>query len=517
KNPLAVIDLGSNTFHLAITTLDEDGHIHVIDTQKDHLRLAEMLEDGYIPAKLFKRSTDALLAMKSIGQSYHAQFRLVATQAIRSAHNRLAFIEHVRKSTQLDLEIIDGVEEARLSFLGVIQGLHFGDEPVMTVDIGGASTEIACGKASDCHYLSSLKIGALLLSKRFLFSKVVKDSAIAELRQIVETRMAPVQDDLSNVHIQHAAVTSGTAKAIARMVHWDKNHEVLDDAHGYVLTAEELFRIEKEINELKTSELIAVRWGLDPRRADIILAGVAILAQLTRMLKIPRWKVSSSGLREGVALDTYERQGLLPANRWQDLRVHTITGLAKKLNLDPQFSLSTSNLAIQIFDRFIVHEDFKKCCRNLTIDRDLLRAAAYLLEAGKFINFSSYHKHSYYLITEMNLLGFTQEEKHIIGLINRYSRKTPAKQGKSDALPYLDRNFNRVSFLSSCLRIARSLMRTRRIKTNDLEVIKTGKSCILVIKVDPSQSLDAEKIALQKEIKNLEKSLHLSVDFRLEV
>jgi exopolyphosphatase/guanosine-5'-triphosphate,3'-diphosphate pyrophosphatase len=511
-----VIDLGSNTFHLAITTLDENGYIHVIDTQKDHLRLAEMLEDGYIPAKLFKRSSDALIAMKSIGQSYHAQFRLVATQAIRSAHNRLAFIEHVRKSTELDLEIIDGVEEARLSFLGVVQGLHFGDEPVMTVDIGGASTEIACGKASDCHYLSSLKMGALLLSKRFLFSKTVKDSSILELQQIVEARLGPVQDDLSNVHIQHAAVTSGTAKAIARMVHWDKNHEVLDDAHGYLVTADELFRIEKEINALKTSELIAVRWGLDPRRADIILAGVAILAQMTRMLKIPRWKVSSSGLREGVALDTYERQGLLPANKWQDLRVHTITGLARKLNLDPQFSLATSNLAVQIFDRFIVHDEFKRRCRNLPIDRDLLRAAAYLLESGKFINFSSYHKHSYYLITEMNLLGFTQEEKHMIGLINRYARKTPAKQGKADALPYLERNFERVSFLSSCLRIARSLMRTRMIKTRDIDVLKAGSSCIFVIKVDAGQRLHAEKIALEKEIKNLEKSLDLAVAFRLE-
>lgn len=513
---MAVIDLGSNTFHLAITTLDEDGHIHVIDTQKEHLRLAEMLEDGYIPAKLFKRSSEALLAMKAIGQSYHAQFRLVATQAIRSAHNRLAFIEHVRKSTGLDLEIIDGVEEARLSFLGVVQGLHFGDEPVMTVDIGGASTEIACGKASDCHYLSSLKIGALLLSKRFLFARKITESSLADLKQIIEARLSPVQEDLSEVSIEQAAVTSGTAKAIARMVHWDKNKEILDDAHGYVVSAEELFRIEEELYDLKTSELIAVRWGLDPRRADIILAGVAILAQLTRVLKIPRWKVSSSGLREGVALDTYERQGLLPATKWQDLRVHTIQGLAKKLNLDTQFSLITSQLAVRIFDSFVTQDEWRNRCKNPAIDRDLLRAAAYLLEAGKFINFTSYHKHTYYLITEMNLLGFTQEEKHVIGLTNRYARKTPAKQGKSDALPYLDRNFTRVSFLSSCLRIARCLLRTRRNKTHTFEVIQKGKLWTVCVKLNSDQRFDAEKIALQKEIKNLEKALNVELDFRLE-
>ncbi len=511
-----MIDLGSNTFHLAITSLDEDGHIRVLDTQKEHLRLAEMLEDGYIPAKLFKKSSDALLAMKAIGQSYNARFRLVATQAIRSAHNRLAFIEHVRKATELDLEIIDGVEEARLSFLGVIQGLHFADEPIMTVDIGGASTELACGQGNDCNYLSSLKIGALLLSKRYLFGKTVDDNTIAELKQLVEARLAPVHDDLSEVRIQHAAVTSGTAKAIARMVHWDKNREILDDAHGYLVTAEDLFRIEKEIYELKSPEKIGARWGLDPRRADIILAGVAILAQLTRIMRLPRWKVSSSGLREGVALDTYERQGLLPTHKWQDLRVHTIVGLAKKLNLDTEFSLATSQLATQIFDRFVAIDDFKVKCKNQALDRDLLRAASYLLEAGKFVNFSSYHRHTYYLITEMNLLGFTQEEKHVIGLINRYARKTPAKQGKADALPYLERNFQRVSFLSSCLRIARSLLRTRTIKTHDFEVKKSGKQLILVAKVHPDQRLDAEKITLQKEIKNLEKALGLEIAFRLE-
>ncbi|MBC7661690.1 MAG: Ppx/GppA family phosphatase [Chitinophagaceae bacterium] len=512
-----MIDLGSNTFHLAITTLDEDGHIHVIDTQKDNLRLAEMLEDGYIPAKFFKHSADSLLAMKSIGQSYNAQFRLVATQAIRSAHNRLAFIEHIRKATGLDLEIIDGVEEARLSYLGVVQGLHFADESVMTVDIGGASTEIAAGQASDCHYLSSIKIGGLLLSKRYLFGNKVKESAIEDLKQIVEARLLPLLEDLENVPIQHAAVTSGTAKAIARMVHWDKNHEALDDAHGYIVTAEELFRLEKEVNELKTSELIAARWVLDIRRADIILAGIAILAQLTRGLKIPRWKISNSGLREGVATDTYERQGLLPAKKWQDLRLHTIQGLAKKLSLDPIFSNATSQLAADIFDRFIAYDDFKIRCKNPAIDRDLLRAAAYLLEAGKFINFSSYHKHTYYLITEMNLLGFTQEEKHVIGLVNRYSRKAPPKHGKSDALPYLERNFNRVSLLSSCLRIARSLLRTRQIKIQDFQILKVANRCTLVLKVPADQRLEAERIALAKEIKNLEKALHVDFDFRLEI
>lgn len=516
KNPLAVIDLGSNTFHLAITTLDEDGHIHVIDSQKEAMRLAEVIEDGYIPAKLFKRSTDALLAMKSIGQSFHAEFRLVATQAIRAANNRLAYIEHIRKSTGLNLEIIDGVEEARLSFLGVIQGLHFGDDAMLTVDIGGASTELAFGRPFDCNYLSSLKIGALLLSKRFLFEKKPTPEAVEELRQLVEVRLIPVQDDLGQTPIKHAAVTSGTAKAVARMVHWDRNKTELDDAHGYLFTAEELFRIEKELFQLITPERIGARWGLDARRADIILAGVAILAQLTRVLNIEDWKVSTSGLREGVAIDTYERKGLLPRARWQDLRRHTIQGFAKKLNLDAKFAANMGALASQVLDRLLDFPEFQEHPRDVGLDRELLTSAAFLLESGKFINFSSYHRHSYYLITESNLLGFTQEEKHLIGLINRFARKSPPKLGKADSLPYLERNFDRVNFLSSCLRIARCLLRTRQIKIQGLSLTKQNNKFQFQIVTLPGFRFEAEKLALTKELKNLERALHQPIDFVLE-
>ncbi len=511
-----MIDLGSNTFHLAITSLDEAGQTHVIDSQKENLRLAEAVEDGMIPEKLFQRATEALLAMRSIGQSYQAEFRVVATQAIRAAHNRLAFIDHVLKTTGLKMEIIDGVEEARLSFLGVSQSLSFGMETLLSVDIGGASTEIAVGKGADCTYLSSLKMGALLLSKKHFFERGPSAEQLEELRQYIETRLTPIQADLFGATIQNAAATSGTAKSLARMIQYDRNKAELDDAHGFRFTAAELYAVEQELEQILHPDRIAVRWGLDSKRADIILAGSVILSTLTRLLQIPHWIVSDSGLREGVAIDTYERKGLLPRAHWQDLRWQSVVGFAGKLRLDPAFAANISDLSVRLFDELIAFPLFAELSTEPRLDRELLRAAAYLLETGKFINFTSYHRHSYYLITESNLLGYTQEEKHIIALVNRYARKSPAKSSKSDSLAYLDGNISRVNLMSSCLRIARCLLRTRQLKIQSLSVAKLGSTYTLRVQSTRNGRLDAERLALKKEAKSLEKALDCSFEYELE-
>lgn len=510
-----MIDLGSNTFHLAITSLDDAGQIHVIDSQKAGLRLAEVIEDSEIPEKFFKRAADTLLAMKSIGQSYHAEFRLVATQAIRAARNRLAFIEHIQKTTGLKLEIIDGVEEARLSFLGVYQGLSFGHDVVLSLDVGGASTEIAVGQTTECHYLSSLKMGALLLSKSFFFDRTPSIEALEELRQSIESRLVPIQEDLSSTSIQHAAVTSGTAKAMARMIHWDKSKGELDDPHGYRFSAAEVFAIEAELFQLVDPIRIAQRWKLDSRRADIILCGCAILATVTRLLNIEVWTVSTTGLREGVAIDTYARKGLLPSSRWLDLRWHSVQSFALKLRLDPHFAMSTSDLALRIYDQMLHFSEFSAMSGEAQFDRELLKASAYLLESGKFISYSGYHRHSYYLITESTLLGFTQEEKHLIALINRFARKSPARASKAENIPYLEENIARVNLLSSCLRIARCLLRTRQLKIRDFKISKQNGAFFLEVSTPPSIRMEAERLALKKEMKNLEKALDCRFDYQI--
>ncbi len=510
-----MIDLGSNTFHLAITSLDEAGQTHVIDGQKENMRLAEAIDEDMIPERIFERATEALLAMKSIGQSYQAEFRVVATQAIRAAHNRLTFIDHIQKTTGLKLEIIDGVEEARLSFLGVSQGLSFGLETLLSVDIGGASTEIAVGRGADCTYLSSLKMGALLLSKTHFFDKGHTAEQLEDLRQYVEARLTPIQADLFGANIQNAAATSGTAKSLARMIHHDRRKGDLDDPHGFRFTAAELYAIEQELGQILDPDRIAVRWGLDLKRADIVVAGCVILATLTRLLQIPQWIVSSCGLREGVAIDTYERKGLLPRAHWQDLRWQSVVGFAGKLRLDPTFAARMSDLSVRILDELLAFPEFAEMSNDTRLDRDLLMAASYLLETGKFISFSSYHRHSYYLITESSLLGYTQEEKHLIALINRFSRKNPAKSSKSDSLPYLDRNLTRVNLLSSCLRIARCLLRTRQLKIQNLNIVKQGSTYILKLTSTRGSRLDAEQLALKKEGKSLEKALDCSFDYQM--
>ena len=137
-----------------------------------------------------------------------------------------------------------------------------------------------------------LKTGALMLSKRYFFNKAYNSEQLAELRQYVSARLAPIQADLNGTHLQNAAATSGTAKAIARMIHLDRTKETLADPHGFRFSAAELYAVELELCRLIEPERIAIRWGLDSKRADIVLAGCVILATLTRFLQIPQWHIS---------------------------------------------------------------------------------------------------------------------------------------------------------------------------------------------------------------------------------
>jgi exopolyphosphatase/guanosine-5'-triphosphate,3'-diphosphate pyrophosphatase len=174
-----------------------------------------------------------------------------------------------------------------------------------------------------------------------------------------------------------------------------------------------------------------------------------------------------------------------------------------------------SDLALRIFDAFIVFPEFNKMVQDSLLDRELLKDAAFLLEAGKFISFSSYHRHSYYLITESSLLGFTQEEKHIIALTNRFARKSPAKPSKNESFAYLEGNITRINLLSSCLRIARCLLRTRQPKIKGFKLSGKNNSYTMQIHFHPRVRIEAEKIAIKKEIRNLEKALDCTLEAQL--
>ena len=162
------------------------------------------------------RAVRALKHLKAISLGYTDRIRVVATHAIRQAKNRKAFLDLVRKETGLSLEVIDGVEEARLTCLGVRQGLALGEEPILLVDVGGGSTEIALASGENISFVTSLKLGAVTLTQRFRTGKKGKLDVQA-LKSEVEAHLAPLSGVKDTMKFRRAIASSGTAKALTTM------------------------------------------------------------------------------------------------------------------------------------------------------------------------------------------------------------------------------------------------------------------------------------------------------------
>jgi exopolyphosphatase/guanosine-5'-triphosphate,3'-diphosphate pyrophosphatase len=248
QNPIAAIDIGTNSAHLVIAKMDKQSGLRVLDTDKVSLRLGQAVDSaGNITADGIFRTVEAVNHMKELTKSYNASIRAVATHATREAHNYRELLDSVRAETGIEVEVIDGVEEARLVFLGMGFGLPIGGKSCLGVDIGGGSTEIVVGKDNDISYLSSAKLGAVTLTAKYLDPKNPKGKQIEELANHVRSRFAPYVPELKSLEFETAIISSGTAKALASINARLLDTESITDPNGYTISQEELFRIYKKL------------------------------------------------------------------------------------------------------------------------------------------------------------------------------------------------------------------------------------------------------------------------------
>ncbi|MFW7378114.1 MAG: Ppx/GppA phosphatase family protein [Oligoflexus sp.] len=492
--------------------------LKVHDRLKESLRLQpQRRNDWKIGLSDISKLIDVLLAMKNLADPYKPMWRVVATQGLRSASNYEELIDQVYRHTQLKIEIIDGFEEARLSYLGMAHACEPSPDYHLFLDIGGGSTEFIIVENEEIRSLTSLKLGALRLSERFFDLSTPDDHQIKELRSYVEHRLAPLANELAQPTCKKGVGTAGTMKNVARVHHFLTHGTLTEDIHGYQLTQADLDQVCDHLISLRSPKKIKEAFNLESRRADILLAGALLLQSISKLFEINQWQTSSYGLREGLAYDTFNRLGL-PSLRFTPVsRKASITRFAQRFHADIKFGEqmeSLSRQAIEQLTQFVPVPDMF----HLDDLKVLLSAGAYLYEIGKFINFSAYHQHSYYLITEGQLFGFSQEEHHIIALAILFSRKKPATEAKLRQWPYLRRHFETVNLLSFCLRLARCLNRSRRQRLKEFSLHQVeGK---IIIQINPSNldQIGPELHSLKKELKHLSRTIEkpIGIDIQIE-
>ncbi len=427
---IAAIDIGTNSTHLLIASLDVDLHSFSIDyAEKSTTRLGERDQaSGGLTEAAMERTIETLKRFKEMAFSHHVEEVVtVATSAVREAPNGTEFLQVIKDQIPLNVELISGPEEGRLIYLGVLSGMTFGDSPHLILDIGGGSTELVLADGRDARALTSTKVGAVRLQRDFVKEEPIPASRCDFIKAFVqgsmEAAVLKVQSRIDKDQKPVLIATSGTAMAMGAILAAEDIHPPLK-LHGYRVSKDRLKKVLDQIVKMTPTERRSIQ-GINERRADIIVPGALILNTVIEMLKVDEIVLSERALREGLIVDWMLRHGLLE-DRFSfqsSIRKRTVIHQMKRFGVDALRAERVSAHALNLYDNTfgLIHQDSGN-------SRELLWAAGMLHACGQHINLSAYHKHSWYLIRHGELLGYSHAEHLIIAAIARYHRRSLPKK-----------------------------------------------------------------------------------------
>ncbi|MDD2438880.1 MAG: Ppx/GppA phosphatase family protein [Methanosarcinaceae archaeon] len=453
------IDIGTNSVRLLLVQIDRQGTFRYLTKQKETVRLGEKgFIDRILQPAAMQRAGLVCKKFVELARAYGAaELIAVATSATRDASNKVQFLEMLKNKAKLEVCPISGAEEARLIYLGVSSGLRIGASRALFIDIGGGSTEISLGDQKHYYYLNSLNLGAIRLTNIFLPAEKgpVSQKRYRTIKAHVKKIAAPAVKSLSDQKITWAVGSSGTIETLGKMAFFytqgaeRKNPEVLE--YG------DLKKVVKEICALSLEERGKFP-GINSHRADIIIAGAAILEVLMEELGLSKIRISKRGLREGLLEDYLSKSAHSDLRAQLSVRKRSVMQLGLTCHFDETHALFVARLALELFDsaRAIGIYEFRD------EERELLEYAALLHDIGLLLSYDKHHAYAYHIIKESNLAGFNSEEIEILANLAYFHKKTGGIKKKDPRFEGLKKSsVKSIRVLSALLRLAEGLDRSR--------------------------------------------------------
>ena len=435
----AAVDLGSNSFHLVLARV-ENGELTIVDKLKERVRLASGLDEkGYLSEA---SQSEALLCLERFGHRLahidKSHVRVVGTNTLRKAKNADTFVQSAEKVIGQQVEIISGLEEARLIHSGVANLFSQTGENYLIVDIGGGSTECIIGRDRKMHHADSFYMGCVEFSNQYFskskWSRKDFDRAVTAAR----LQMGPVQRVYRELGWTRAFGSSGTINAVSEIL----NHQ----GFGQVITRSGIDWLFGYLQGAKSVDALDLP-GLKPERAPVIVGGVCILWALFHSLKLREMHPVQTALREGVLNELANIEGQ------SDVREHSVSNLMKRYSVDETHAALVVSVVNNIGPALL---------GAWTLDADeylpLIRWAAQLHEIGKCVQYSGYHKHSAYLVSNSHLAGFDKHRQQILAAMLLVHRR---KIDVDRLTPFVGDLAVDVAKMSTILRLSVLLCRTR--------------------------------------------------------
>lgn len=441
---IAAIDIGSNSIRQIVADVFPDGTIRVVDEMKAAPRLgAGLAKLGRLEDSHMTEAAEALGRMATLARQLGAKrIEAVATSAVRDATNGSAFLSLVRREAGLRVRILHGEEEARLAFRSALAHFELGAGRCVVMDIGGGSLELALAAEGLVERLMTFPFGAIRLTEQFLGGGN-GPKGVKKLRKHVrqEIRKALPLRDWRGAEV---IGSGGTFTNLAGMFLARQGIRVRS-VHGTRIPRHELEHILEQLSAMTPEERLEVE-GLNPGRADIIVAGLAVAAEVMARVEPRELAASGYGIREGLLLETARVKPVIADPG--EARERSVMAFAERCHYEAPHSQQVRTLALQLFDALAARLGCDPA------ERQTLSDAALLHDVGYHIDYQGHHKHSYHLIQHADLLGIPPKEQIVIAHVARYHRGSEPKRKHADFWA-LDRDTReRIRRLSGILRVA---------------------------------------------------------------
>ena len=484
---IAAIDIGTNSIHMIVVQVRPDFSFEVIDREKAMVRLGSGgLGGRVLTREVMDLGLQTLSRFKRLAESNGVEEVLAAaTSATREARNGGEFLARIARETGIRPRVISGAEEARLIHRAAVYGVDVGGGRAVVVDIGGGSVEITLGTSAGSELARSFKLGVIRLTERF-----VQTDPIAERDERRLTRHVLEAIDRHCAQIVAAGFdrvigTSGTILSLGAVAVAAMRGAPPQELRNLRVPAKQIRRMRKEIVARNLEERLAIP-GLDPRRADIIVSGAILLDTILKRLGAEDLTLCDLALREGLILEYVRRnrRHIAQSDSIPDVRRRSVLELAERCRYYAEHAEQVVRLSLAIFDQ-------ARAVHGLTDRaREWLEYAAILHDVGAHISFARHHRHSYYLIKNGDLRGFSPEEIEVIALIARYHRRGVPRKSHAEFARLRGPERRAVRALASILRVAESLDRSHGQVISSLELQQRKDDLLIELRANSDAELE---------------------------
>ncbi|HYK88131.1 MAG TPA: Ppx/GppA phosphatase family protein [Acidobacteriota bacterium] len=493
NNLLAAIDIGSSAIRMDVAEVRPDNSIFVLDSLKKGVQLGkEAFTDGHLSEESIRAACEVLRDFKKVMDTYGVlRYRAVATSAVRESLNSETFLDRVLMSTGLDVVVIDGPEENRLTYSAVVESLKGGPDigkgKALLVEVGGGSTDVTLLSGGEPIQSATFPLGSIRLSAGVSSSSGAHEQQVRLLKRQITSFMSNIRRSVEIKEAANYIALGGDVRFAARAIKGPS-----EGSKPVTISKESFQEFVDSVSKLTIDGLVQ-KYSLSYLDAETIAPALLTYLQLLKETQAQELIVSQANIRAGIFQDLAPIEQGKRMKRLTHQILSAARSLGRKYQYDERHAERVRELACLLFDELKTEQ------RMNDTHRLYLEVAALLHDIGLFVSSRGHHKHSYYLISSSELFGLRQRELEIIANVARYHRRG-LPQRSHTAFISLERDERMlVSKLGAILRVANALDKEHLQKVTDLKVTREGDQVVLIAQNVSDLTMERAALASRSE------------------